>query len=71
MTKNKTTKNAAGDYTRTDGVNSVHVRSDDYGYGLEWVAVAGWDERFSSDPVATKWEAVEVADWMLKERRGQ
>ena len=68
--KHKTIKNYAGDYTRTDGVNSVHVYSDDFGFGTEWIARANWDNSLGTDPMSTKWECIEQADLMISNNRG-
>ena len=68
--KHRTRKNFAGNYTRTDGINEVRVYSDVWNedFGTEWIAVTCWDND-PSDPVHTKWRAIEVADWCLTERR--
>ena len=67
--KHRTRRHFAGSYTRTDGTNEVTVYSADFGYGTEWIAAADWDRHMHTDPVKSKWFAIQCADQMLTERR--
>jgi len=61
--KIKSTRNCAGSYTVTDGVNEVEVVQVDYGYGVEWMAMC---DANNSDPVPTYRDAKASAVYMLE-----
>ena len=64
----------AGVYAYTLGEHVVRVedRDPNPAYGdtkRMWMAIAAWDEQGTySDPVESKWEAVEIAHQMLRTR---
>lgn len=59
----KTKRISAGDYTRSEGKNSVRISYEDCWGG--WVAVAKWDRLLYTDPLPTKRDAIRNADRML------
>jgi hypothetical protein len=61
-----TRKYCAGLYIVSDGVNEVEVVSQDFGYGMEWMARALDMSFVYSDPLPTKREAKEAAINILK-----
>lgn len=63
--KNTTTKKiCAGYYCVTNGTRTVNVQYMDH--LASWMAIAEWDKYTYSDPVATKREAVAIANEIIQ-----
>lgn len=66
----KAKKISAGNYTYTNGVQTVEVirvpANPAFGDTHDmWIAVAAWDRSTYTDPLYTKWEAVKIAkNWL-------
>ena len=65
MTKIKTKRNSAGEYTVTDGRYKVNISKIDYGYGPEWIAALNGSMNTYTDPLPTKRDAVRNAEIMI------